>query len=472
MIDKDKLQIISVGCNLNEKLLAPISSFAKITMLASPLEINKPNHDAQILIWNNNLTLGPATLNLLPGLKYIINWGTNSNNIMPVVKANPAYEIFVVNGYATQAVADFAVNILIEKTPADLSKLKVGIIGLGKIGFSIFQKLSAYGVENFLYSASSDKKLPFLAYASETEILNSCDWVFITTSANRPINFKRVDNPGMSIVNLCFAEVLPLGQIAKLLHGGKIYHLYSDTKPLELKSKNVSYFGHIAYKTPAAIANKHAKLIYLIKRIRRGMSSRPLVVYFARHGETEKNRDGIYQGQEDSPLIERGEEQMRQVGRFLTDKEIGRILTSPLGRSKASAKIIGEIIGVEPRVHGFLREQNFGDLQGTPKKHGEAEYPGFFKDRQSNRWSKLYSPYPGGGESYFELYQRTHDPLIEVLAGLEDNAVFVGHESVNRILRGIARGLEPEDMVNARQANDELIRLDLSDLSEEIISLN
>ena len=54
---------------------------------------------------------------------------------------------------------------------------------------------------------------------------------------------------------------------------------------------------------------------------------------------------------------------------------------------------------------------------------------------------------------------------------LEGDAVFVGHESINRMLRGSARGLEPAEMVGHRQANNELIVLDLATATETVIRL-
>jgi len=63
-------------------------------------------------------------------------------------------------------------------------------------------------------------------------------------------------------------------------------------------------------------------------------------VYLVRHGETQANRDGIIQGQQDTQLNALGEEQARMVGEALKGVEIGCAFSSDLSRArKASAEI-------------------------------------------------------------------------------------------------------------------------------------
>jgi bisphosphoglycerate-dependent phosphoglycerate mutase len=60
----------------------------------------------------------------------------------------------------------------------------------------------------------------------------------------------------------------------------------------------------------------------------------PLVrIYLVRHGETQANRDGIIQGQQDMALNAMGEEQARLVGEALKGVEFGRAFSSDLSRA-------------------------------------------------------------------------------------------------------------------------------------------
>ena len=64
-------------------------------------------------------------------------------------------------------------------------------------------------------------------------------------------------------------------------------------------------------------------------------------MYLIRHGETEFNVEGKFQGQSNSPLTENGKDQIYQVARMLK-MELGddihswEIISSPLGRAMDS----------------------------------------------------------------------------------------------------------------------------------------
>ena len=56
-------------------------------------------------------------------------------------------------------------------------------------------------------------------------------------------------------------------------------------------------------------------------------------VYIVRHGETQENRDGIIQGQQDTFLNAIGVEQARMVGEALKDVKFGIAFSSDLSRA-------------------------------------------------------------------------------------------------------------------------------------------
>ena len=67
-------------------------------------------------------------------------------------------------------------------------------------------------------------------------------------------------------------------------------------------------------------------------------------IFLLRHGETEWNAEGRFQGQRDSPLTARGREQAAQLGRILlrtfADGRVPPFHVSPLGRTQDTAAII------------------------------------------------------------------------------------------------------------------------------------
>ncbi|HUX80781.1 MAG TPA: histidine phosphatase family protein [Candidatus Paceibacterota bacterium] len=91
-----------------------------------------------------------------------------------------------------------------------------------------------------------------------------------------------------------------------------------------------------------------ALLIALRMRIRR--------FYFIRHGETLLNAQHIRQGAEGS-LSLKGQEQADQVGKFLKDIPIKRIISSPYTRAKETATIINAYFHVPITYSPLLTER-------------------------------------------------------------------------------------------------------------------
>ncbi|KAI0723888.1 phosphoglycerate mutase-like protein [Cerioporus squamosus] len=88
-------------------------------------------------------------------------------------------------------------------------------------------------------------------------------------------------------------------------------------------------------------------------------------VYIVRHGETDFNRQGIVQGQIDTPLNDAGVEQARLTADALEDTPFEVAYSSDLQRARRTAEIILEKHpGVKLETTPALRERHMGDWQG------------------------------------------------------------------------------------------------------------
>jgi alpha-ribazole phosphatase len=87
-------------------------------------------------------------------------------------------------------------------------------------------------------------------------------------------------------------------------------------------------------------------------------------LFLVRHGETEWNRLGRYQGQSDIELNETGQEQARLLGRRLESELIDAIYCSDLKRAGQTVEPIASINGIKVTFTEELRELNFGDFEG------------------------------------------------------------------------------------------------------------
>jgi broad specificity phosphatase PhoE len=114
-------------------------------------------------------------------------------------------------------------------------------------------------------------------------------------------------------------------------------------------------------------------------------------IYLIRHGETEWNAEGRFQGQLDSPLTQRGCEQAAQVGQLLARAMARRngvpMHVSPLGRARATAKIVRQYADcatsvLEPRIE----EVTTGSWDGLSHMDIDAGWPGLLNGSSAFDW--------------------------------------------------------------------------------------
>ena len=101
--------------------------------------------------------------------------------------------------------------------------------------------------------------------------------------------------------------------------------------------------------------------------------------YFVRHGETDWNKQGRFQGIENIPLNETGLMQAENCGKGF--KQCGiffdYIVTSPLDRAKVTAERIAEYVGMDVadvQIDNRLIERDFGEISGHPREDRERMF--------------------------------------------------------------------------------------------------
>lgn len=170
------------------------------------------------------------------------------------------------------------------------------------------------------------------------------------------------------------------------------------------------------------------------------------MIYLVRHGQTEFNRERRLQGHVDSPLTELGIRQARAVGGLLKDllrdPRGWRIVSSPLGRARATAETIAGILGVaEVELEPRLIELSWGDWDGRLRSELEAAYPDAFG---RTGWA-FHAP---TGETYEATCARMSDWLESLPPEPRRRIIAVSHGVSGRVLRGVYADLPPDDAVN------------------------
>ena len=136
-------------------------------------------------------------------------------------------------------------------------------------------------------------------------------------------------------------------------------------------------------------------------------------LWLVRHGQTDWNVQGRYQGQADPPLNAAGLEQAARAAETLAGRTYAAIYTSDLERARVTAEIIGRRLGMEVIVDPRLREVNQGAWEGMLSTEIQARYAGEWAARQRDR---LHFRPPGGGESVTDVATRLWAAVDELTA--------------------------------------------------------
>lgn len=161
-----------------------------------------------------------------------------------------------------------------------------------------------------------------------------------------------------------------------------------------------------------------------------GETSR-MILYVARHGETDLNIDDRYQGISDPPLNERGLLQAAELAARLP-AGIVHVVCSPQQRAFQTASAITESRRLPLEAMSHFRERNFGIFEGLTPAEAREQHPKLWAEGVVRQWNGA----PPGGETTREVVRRTANGLRILRRAHRDEAVLlVTHGFVVRALR-------------------------------------
>jgi len=115
------------------------------------------------------------------------------------------------------------------------------------------------------------------------------------------------------------------------------------------------------------------------------------MIIFVRHGETDVNREGRFQGRIDAPLNERGLAQAATLADALAGSGAVRLVASPLLVAQQTARAIAERTGLELETDDALVEIDYGAWDGMALTAVMSDAP--------DAWRTDPTFTPPGGES-------------------------------------------------------------------------
>ncbi len=225
----------------------------------------------------------------------------------------------------------------------------------------------------------------------------------------------RVDNASLSVLNLSSGADGQLAVQIESLNGTS--HLQDDPQATALPPK--------------------------------GAGARLLLV---RHGETDWNRQGRFQGQIDIPLNENGQSQAAAAGRFLAGVSLQRAYTSSMARPRQTAEAI-------------LRSHPGVPLTSVPAlvEIGHGEWEGRLEQEIAEGWPELLAAWKvaphtvqmPGGETIQDVWERSLAGWQTIATSLDpqETALVVAHDAVNKTILCALLGLGPADIWAVKQGN-------------------
>ena len=161
-------------------------------------------------------------------------------------------------------------------------------------------------------------------------------------------------------------------------------------------------------------------------------------IFFVRHGESQSNVDGLIAGGEfESPLTENGKKQAKEAGAKLKDKNIELIVSSPMERTRDTAKLIANEIGYDPSK--ILIDDAFIEV-----------FNGFYSGKsyalrnKHLKEGKLIE----GIESSEHVHARVSNGFARLKKLNENRIALISHGATGRMIRAIAENIPHHDFMS------------------------
>lgn len=169
-----------------------------------------------------------------------------------------------------------------------------------------------------------------------------------------------------------------------------------------------------------------------------------------RHGETDWNKAGKFQGQIDVPLNDNGREQSRRAAEFLKDVKLDFAISSSMLRPKETAEIILKYHSdLQLELRDELREISHGLWEGKFESEIEASYPGLLEEWKTSP-ETVQMP---EGENLQHVWTRAIASWREIVQSVSGTGIVVAHDAINKAILCHLFGLEPEHFWKFKQGN-------------------
>ena len=189
----------------------------------------------------------------------------------------------------------------------------------------------------------------------------------------------------------------------------------------------------------------------------KGEGSRLLLV---RHGETNWNREGRFQGQIDIPLNSNGHAQAEAARGFLQNVPLQKAFSSSMSRPRQTAEgILKSHPGISITLTDGLMEIGHGLWEGKLESEISADWGDLLEEWKRSP-DTVQMP---EGETIQDVWNRSVDSWNAIASSLDatETALVVAHDAVNKTILCHLLGLSPADIWAVKQGNGGVTVVDM-----------
>jgi broad specificity phosphatase PhoE len=178
-----------------------------------------------------------------------------------------------------------------------------------------------------------------------------------------------------------------------------------------------------------------------------------------RHGTTDWNIEGRYQGQSDVPLNQQGLQQAEALAEELALNPIDAIYASALQRAWRTAEATARRHNLPIKRDARLNEVNLGIWEGLTR----AEIVAAYAEEHTFWVEHPLEARPPGGESIDEVRLRVRNVLLDIGFAWPDGSVMiVTHKVTMNIIESLTTGQPLEEVLQVFPVNGSVIRLEMT----------
>jgi alpha-ribazole phosphatase len=191
-------------------------------------------------------------------------------------------------------------------------------------------------------------------------------------------------------------------------------------------------------------------------------------VILIRHGQTEWNISGRFQGQTDISLTALGIEQAKKAAEYLKNEPLAAVYASDLTRAMETGRQIAAKHNLEVKPLAELREINFGKWEGMSYDEIKEKWQGEI-DKLFGRVSELNIP---EGENFRAVIDRAVPAIAKLIKKHDGQTIaLISHGAVLRAVLGHYLNMPLDNIWSIRQDNTAINRLMFCDDGRAIIEL-